>query len=367
MNLSADCALHAVNKQALRTCWRNWCGSSILRAPCVRVVAPDELTGTASVDIEAPPASKFGDAYLPGGWTLKVSALALAAGAVLFGAAFGLKGGTPGQPKAPLFVAAVDGSTKAPQRDGEFVATSHDAGATPLKHITQPAAVKGVSSEQQPIELDDHASLGNAPPSAILAPTSAGAAQSTTGASSGPPAAVAINTPVVTPPSSAPPPTAPQFPDPKALRTLLLGPNGTQIATATPSAIDASEAAHASDGPQRPARPALKVTSGDPGVAQPSTHRFGLPAKLSIKPSARVVVARTEMATLDPEAEKAPPAPTDLQAAPEAATASAPQPAVKGVTSEEQPIELGNHAAPRSRQPGRQRDRQSRRWSIRRS
>ena len=199
------------------------------RAPCVRVVAPDELTGTASVDIEAPPASKFGDAYLPGGWTLKVSALALAAGAVLFGAAFGLKGGTPGQPKAPLFVAAVDGSTKAPQRDGEFVATSHDAGATPLKHITQPAAVKGVSSEQQPIELDDHASLGNAPPSAILAPTSAGAAQSTTGASSGPPAAVAINTPVVTPPSSAPPPTAPQFPDPKALRTSCWGQTGRRL------------------------------------------------------------------------------------------------------------------------------------------
>ena len=78
-------------------------------------VEPDEPTRTASVDIEAPRASKFGDGYRrdpigvdsaterrSGGWTLKVWALALAAGAALIGAVFAPKGGAPGQPNVHL-------------------------------------------------------------------------------------------------------------------------------------------------------------------------------------------------------------------------------------------------------------------------
>jgi len=59
------------------------------------------------------------------------------------------------------------------------IATSSDTGATSRKNITQPAAVKAVTSEEPPIELGDHASLGNAPSTANVTPTSAGAAQST--------------------------------------------------------------------------------------------------------------------------------------------------------------------------------------------
>ena len=66
----------------------------------------------------------------------------------------------------PPFVAAADGPTKMPPRSDETVATSSEARATPRKDITQPAAVKGVTSEESPIELGDHASLGNAPPAA---------------------------------------------------------------------------------------------------------------------------------------------------------------------------------------------------------
>ena len=49
--------------------------------------APGEPTGMASVDIE----SKIGNAYLPGGSALKISALMLVAGAALVGAALGLR------------------------------------------------------------------------------------------------------------------------------------------------------------------------------------------------------------------------------------------------------------------------------------
>ena len=326
-------------------------------------LAPDEPTGTASVDIEAPLASKFGNAYLRGGQTVKVSALVVAAGAVLIGAAFELEGGAPGQPKGPPFVAVAERSTNAPQRSGETVATLSDAGAIPLKDIAQPAAVKGVTSEEQLIELGDHASLGNAPPSANLAPTSAGAGQPTAGVSSGPLVAVAVNPPAVAARFAAPPP------DPKALLTVSVQPDGTQIATATPSATDSGEAVHASDGLQRPAKSAPNGASEAAGVAQPSTHKLDLPTKLSRKPSARIVVAKVETAARGPEAEKgteaaaepqaaseAPPAPAQQPVNPlshafsyivgalGAPAASAPQPSVKGVTSE-QPIELGNNAS----------------------
>jgi hypothetical protein len=74
-------------------------------------VAPGEPTGIASLDIESWLASKIGKAYLPGGWTLKILALELVAGVVLVAAAFGLRGGAPGQMRAPLPVAAAEGTT----------------------------------------------------------------------------------------------------------------------------------------------------------------------------------------------------------------------------------------------------------------
>jgi SPOR domain len=343
-------------------------------------VEPDEQTRTASVDIEAPRASKFGDAYRrdpigvdssterrSGGWTLKVWALALAAGAALIAAVFTSKGGAPGQPNAPPFVASADGSTKAPQRSDETVATSSDAGTTPRKDITQPAAVKGVTSEEPPIEHGDRASLGNAPPAANLTPT-AGAAQSTVGASPGSPVSVVVNTPVVAPPFAAPPPAAHQLPDPLALRRVSPRPDRTQIATTTPS--DSGETVRASDGPQPPAKPATNGASEAAGVAQPPTKKLDLPKKLSTRPSARIVVAKTETAAPGPEADKVPATPMEPQAASAVPVlpapkpvdplshalsyivgalgvpaASAPRPAVRGVTSEETPIERGDRAS----------------------
>jgi sporulation related protein len=227
------------------------------------------------------------------------------------------------EPDEPTRTASVDIEA---QRSDETVATSSDAGATLRKDITQPAAVEGVTSEEPPIELGDHASLGNAPPAANLTPTLAGAAQSTAGASSGPPVSVVVNTPVVAPPFAAPPPAAPQLSDPKGLRTVSQRPDGTQIATATPSATDSGEAVQASDGPQPPAKPATKGASETAGVAQPPTHKLDLPTKLSRKPSARPVVAKTETAAPGPEADKAPETPIEPRAASEAPLVPAPKP-----------------------------------------
>jgi hypothetical protein len=299
----------------------------------------DEQTRRAPVDNEAPRASKFGDAYRrdpigvdssterrSGGLALGVWALALASGAALVAAGFAPKGGAPGQPNAPPFVASADGSTKAPQRSDQTVAISSDADATPRRDVTQPAPVKGVNSKEPPIELGDHASLANAPPAANLTPTSAGAAQSTAGASSGPPVSL-VNTPLVARTVGASAAAAPQLPDPKALRTVSPRPNGTQqIATATPSATDSGEAVQASDRPQPPAEPAAKGASEAPGVVQRATHKLDLPTKLSTKPSAHVVVAKTETAAPGPEADKAPATPTEPQAASEAPLVPAQRP-----------------------------------------
>ena len=250
-------------------------------------------------------------------------------------------------------------------------AFSYIVGALGVTTASAPRpAVRGVTSEESPIELGDHASLGNAPPAANLTPTSPGEVQSTVGASPGPPGSVVVNTPVVAPPFAAPPPAAPQFHDPKALRTVSQRPDETQIATATPSATDSGDAVQARDGPQPPAKPATKGASEAAGVAQPPTHKLDLPTKLSRKPSARIVVAKTETAAPGPEADKAPETPIEPQAASAVplvpapkpvdplshafsyivgglgvTTASAPRPAVRGVTSEESPIELGDHAS----------------------
>jgi hypothetical protein len=289
-------------------------------------IEPDEPTRTASVDREAPRISKFDDAYRrdpigvdspterpPGGRTLMVWALALAAGPALIGAVLMFRGGVPEQANAPPFVASADGSTKALQRGDETVASSSDAGATPRKDITQPTAVKGVTPEESPIQLDDRAPFGNTPPAANLTPILDGAAQSTAGASSGPPASMVAKTPA--PPFAARPPTAPQMPDSKVLRRVSPRPDRTQFATATPSAADSGERGRQSDGPQPPAKPATKGASETVGAVQPSANRLDLPTKLSTRPSARIVVAKTETVAPSPEADKAPATQMEPQAA----------------------------------------------------
>ncbi len=319
--------------------------------------APDEPSGTAFDDAEATHASGFGVPYLhdpndpgpatqrrPAGWTLKAAALAPAAGAALLGAGlviavFGPKGGSPELPKAPPFIAASQGPTKAPEPSGETVAIRSDPDVTPLKHTTP---VKVVSSEKRPIDAD--ASPGATPPSPPSAPAPAGAAQPTVETSAGPPVAAPVAAatiavpppaasqfpdsnsmrtaaappvaaapiaaprpavsqfpdsnpvrtaaapPVAAAPIAAPPPAASQFPESDPVRTAAAPPDSR----AAPSAADAGGAARPRDTPQRPARPASTAESKAAAVAQPATPKLEAPAKLSRRTSARVMLAKTD-------------------------------------------------------------------------
>jgi hypothetical protein len=205
-----------------------------------------------------------------GDWTVKVSALALAAGTVLMGAAFGLKNGVLGRPEAQTHT------------------TLSDAGVTPVDNITQPIEVKEI-----------HPDPPSTAPSKPL--------------SSGTLSAMAINVaPLFS--SPAPTPATPEFPTTQALPTVSLATIGTQIATAS-SAADVSQTVHASDEAQRPAV-SVRISAGSAaGSGQP--HKLGLPTKLSEKPPGRLLMAKTETGAPEPEPKKAPQAMGAPQAAPE--------------------------------------------------
>ena len=265
--------------------------------------APNE---PASVDVEAPEASELGDPQLhdssrayfapqgfAAGWPLKASALALA-GAALVGPVFWLgKGGAPG-PKQPPFIAAAQSPIKAPPPTGDSVASSSDAGAIPVKDITQPAQVDLASSDGQLVDLNADASLGNMPAPSALAPTQPDAAQPTAAASAGSLVATAVNTPVEAAPVAAPSPAASQFPDSKSLRTASLRPDATSNPMDAPPAADSREVSPASEAPGPAAKRAPRADREAGPVGQPPTPKLDSPTKPSRRSSARMVVAKTE-------------------------------------------------------------------------
>ena len=259
------------------------------------------------VDVEPPPAREAANSYSnrpngidlatgqrSGAWTFKVSALVLA-GAAVAGSIFWLKYLDPGQPKTPPSIATAQAPTTVQPRSNLTVATSNDAGATPLKDITQPAVV---SPEQRPIDLNAGVSLNNPPPSADRGPTATAATQPTADASAGKPLAELVNTPTAAAPIAASPPTASESLDskPVPVPTVPLSPDQTQIAAPTPSATNSGVMAHTSDAPLPPVRPAPKAAIEAAGVAERSTPKLELPTKLSSKSAAHVVVAKAEAA-----------------------------------------------------------------------
>ena len=236
---------------------------------------------------EAPQASAHGHPHAPQhawtepptksrtiGWTARVSALAVV-GVAMIGAAFALKGGVPGLPKQPPYIAAAQGPTKVAPPSDDTVSAPNDAGASLLKDNTQSAHVKLVASEEQPVDLT---TLASAP-----ADASGGTAVKGT-----------VDTPVVVTTRAPPPPPPSQFPDPKPVRTVSLRPDGTPIPSPALASADASQAAASSavEAPKPPVKPAPKATTA--AAAQPSTPRLDLPTKLSGKSSGRVAVAKTD-------------------------------------------------------------------------
>jgi SPOR domain len=150
--------------------------------------------------------------------------------------------------------------------------------ANPLTHAFSyivgalgPAAIKGANSEGQPVQLADYASLGNAPPSGNLAPTSVGAAQPTDGVSSGPPAAV--DTSVGAAEVAAPAPAAPQFTDPKTK------PSGRVVIAKIETPAPGPEAEKAAEAPpaptQQPSHPFSNILGALGPANQTATHKTG--------------------------------------------------------------------------------------------
>jgi SPOR domain len=214
------------------------------------------------------------------GWTTRISALAVA-GVAMIGAVFALKGGVPGLPKQPPYIAAAQGPTKVAPPSDDTVSAPNDAGPSLLKDNTQSAHVKVVASQEQPVDLT---ALASTPAPAAPAPPADASGGTAVKGTVDPPVVVA---------APAPPPPPSQFPDPKPVRTVSLRPDGTPIAPSAVASADASEAAPAVEAPKPPPKPAPKATTAA-AVAQPSTPRLDLPTKLSEKSSARVAVAKTD-------------------------------------------------------------------------
>ncbi len=277
----------------------------------------EDLVPAASVaDRDARPDYEFGAprshdanaaeqaaAERPKAWKLKVSALALA-GVAMIGAVLALRGGVPGLPKQPPFIAAAQGPTKVQPPSDETVTASSDAGASLLKDNSRPASVKVVSSEEQPVDLSAQGSLGNPPQAVANPPAAADQTKPPVGASNGTPLAATVNTPLVPPPAAPPvPPMTSEFPNPKPVRTVSLRPDGTPIAAPNPPDQIGGDATPAGAPPQPPSKVGPKTMSDTAGVAQPSTPKLDLPTKLSAKSSARVVVAKTDTTAPDASAQ----------------------------------------------------------------
>jgi SPOR domain len=223
-------------------------------------------------------------------WTLSVAALAVV-GVGMIGAVFALKGGVPGLPKQPPFIAAAQGPTKVQPPSEDAVAASNDDGANLLKDSTRASSVKVVATEEQPVDLNAQSSLG-----AARLPVNVASTPADSGAASGTLVTSAPDAPVVAP-AAPPSPVIQQFPDPKPVRTISLRPDGTPIPTLAAALADTADSAPPTEPPKLPAKPAAKPALEATGNAQPSTPKLELPTKLSPKSSARVVVGKADPTT----------------------------------------------------------------------
>ena len=248
--------------------------------------APETADAAAEDDVQQDSAYEPRTKRRAIGWTARVSALAVA-GVAMIAAVFALKGGVPGLPKQPPYIAAAQGPTKVAPPSDAAASTANDAGDSVLKDNTQTAHVKVVASQEQPLDLN-----------ALASATAAAAAPAPLAASADAPGVAAVkgtvDTPVVVAASASPAPPPSQFPDPKPVRTVSLRPDGTPIPSPGQTSADASEPAPAVDAPKTPPKPAPMATTDAAAAAQPSTPRLVLPTKLPRKSSARLAVAKTD-------------------------------------------------------------------------
>ena len=196
----------------------------------------------------------LGAAGLVGAWTVK---------------------GAPGLPKTPPMILAADGPTKVQPPSEETVATPNDSASMLLKdQANKPEAVKLVSNEEQPVDLQQRApsdAAASAPP-----PVRQGAERGI--------AALA------TVAAAAAPPTAPApFPEPKRVKTVSVRPDGSLIANAAIQSTDAGPSVAPQDA-QRLAALADAAVVREAPIAAPPASDAPPPASIS-NPAAAAPVA----------------------------------------------------------------------------
>ena len=205
---------------------------------------PVDRSETAAVsarDIPSREPNRANDARArrPRGWTLTVSALALAVAAVI-GAVFTLEGRTSGEmPFDPVAL----GPAKAPAPGGETVKTAPDAGPPLLAGSAQLAPREAVDSGQRPVDRQGPAA--SAPSSAVGAMP---------GALGGATISQTVNAPA--PVATKPPPT--QVPDLRPAEMVSAKPNETPLAppaSPAPAVPLATPAAAAPVSPAAAAKP----------------------------------------------------------------------------------------------------------------
>ena len=108
-----------------------------LPAPRRPIARRGKTTSFTAIVPTTPSAAEPAEERRPTRWKLAVSGLALA-GVAMIGAVFALKGGVPGLPKQPPFIAAAQGPTKVAPPSDETVAASNDPGASLLKDNAKP-------------------------------------------------------------------------------------------------------------------------------------------------------------------------------------------------------------------------------------
>jgi hypothetical protein len=247
-------------------------------------------------------------------------------------AAWAVKG-APGLPKTPPIILAVDGPTKVQPPSQETVASPNDSASVLLKDQTnKPGPVNLVSSEEQPVDLQQQTAPPPTTRSIALTPSPAPVEQT-----SDKPTAALATVATTTAPPAAPAP----FPEPKRVKTVSVRPDGSLISSAasqsadagpsaappdvSPSAALAAAAPAAASAPEAPgelaaprpsdvpvpkARPSFN-TPANGAAAQPATPKLDLPTKLSGKSTARVPTAKIDT-TVAGGANQAPESPLQI-------------------------------------------------------
>jgi hypothetical protein len=204
--------------------------------------------------------------------------------------------GAPGLPKTSPTIVAADGPIKVQPPSQETIASPSDSASVLQKDQTAiPTPVNLVSSEEQPVVLQQQAkpqpvtlSIAAAPSPAPVAPLSV-----TPVAPSSAEPGVALTT---VGPTTAAPAAPTLFPEPKRVKTVSVRPDGSVISSGSGQTPDAGPSAAPAEAEVLPANPPVPVARpsfdapANGAAPLPATRKLDLPAK----PTDRVPIAKIE-------------------------------------------------------------------------